>query len=141
MEDQELKGEKLMKTNAILFAFAIAVIAAFGLLAAASNHAYAEQVSSSPFTALSSSDGSSATIELVRGPGGGRSHGGRAFRGGHSFHGGRGFRGGHFRRHFGPYFYGGWGGAYYVDPYYREPYCLDLTWDSDLNRWVCNVFY
>ncbi len=123
-----------MKTNTILLAFAITVVAAIGLFA--SNLGNAEQYSGSPFAVLSSSAGPPATIDLVRDRGGGKFRGGRGFRGSH------GFRGRYFRGPFGPYFYGGWGGiwdgGYYMDPYYWQTYCLDSTWDEDSGRWVCN---
>jgi hypothetical protein len=128
---KKIKGEKVMKTNRVFFAFAIAVVAASGLFAL--NCAYAEQASSSPFAVLSSSAGSSTSMQLVRGHWGGGFHGG--FRGGHAFHRG------HFGRHFGRRFYGGYGGAYYVEPYEFLPECLDWTWDPYLNQWVCNYAY
>lgn len=128
-----------MKTDKILFAFAITVVASVGLFA--TNLSYAEQGSSSPFAVLSSSEGPSPTIELVRGRGGGRFRGGHTFRGGRAFHRGRAFRHGHLGWRFGPRIYGGWGGLYYGGPYYWRPTCLDLTWDEYSNRWVCNYFY
>jgi hypothetical protein len=123
-----------MRTNRFVFALAITVVAAFGLLA--SSLAYAEQASSCPFAVLSSSAGPSVFMQLVRGHGGGGFHG--------SFHGGHAFYGGHFGHHFGRPFFGGFGGGYYVEPYYWdywEPYCLDWTRDPYSGQWVCNYAY
>lgn len=113
-----------MKTYTVFFAFAIAFSAIFALLTYSS--AYAAEVSNIPLALLSSPAGPSASIQLVRGRGGAGSGGGHKF------------SGGHFGRHTGLRFYGGWSSGVYDWPYHWQSSCLDLTWNTLSQKWVCN---